>query len=182
VGETPTYAVAEAFGVVSDVLKVIDALRLARSGTLSNLRTTLIVIALLRGIWMFNKFDSIWLEAQFRPHYKDFRLDFSLSNYGELPFATEFVRYFAHILIAAVGAIVLNVVAATLAGYGLTWFAFPSKRPSPSARSSPTSSRPCSQSLLDNARASNTSTTMGVTPAGLSSAALLSERVVPNTL
>jgi multiple sugar transport system permease protein len=29
--------------------------------TLPNLRTTLIVIALLRGIWMFNKFDSIWL-------------------------------------------------------------------------------------------------------------------------
>ncbi|HLB85212.1 MAG TPA: sugar ABC transporter permease [Steroidobacteraceae bacterium] len=29
--------------------------------TLPALRTTLIVIALLRGIWMFNKFDSIWL-------------------------------------------------------------------------------------------------------------------------
>jgi hypothetical protein len=48
------------------------------------------------------------------------------SNYRELLFATEFVRYF-NILIAAVGAIVLNVVAATLAGYGLTWFAFPGK-------------------------------------------------------
>ena len=29
--------------------------------TLPALRTTLLVIALLRGIWMFNKFDSIWL-------------------------------------------------------------------------------------------------------------------------
>ena len=29
--------------------------------TLPNLRTTLVVVALLRGIWMFNKFDSIWL-------------------------------------------------------------------------------------------------------------------------
>ncbi len=84
------------------------------------------MIALLRGIWMFNKFDSIWLEALFRPPCKFFRLDLSLSSYRELLFATEFVRYF-NILIAAVGAIVLNVVAATLAGYGLTWFAFPGK-------------------------------------------------------
>ncbi len=162
--------------------------------TLPNLRTTLIVIALLRGIWMFNKFDSIWLvthggplkgaaggrrrllqavrphegdrggavsrlqlygpfalllvvlvfvafpfywmvltsftprEALFRPPYRFFRLDFSLGNYRELLFATEFVRYFANSLIAAVGAIVLNVVAATLAGYGLTRFAFPCKK------------------------------------------------------
>jgi multiple sugar transport system permease protein len=29
--------------------------------TLPNLRTTLLVIALLRGIWMFNKFDLIWI-------------------------------------------------------------------------------------------------------------------------
>ena len=36
-------------------------LRAFRDVTLPNLRTTLIVIALLRGIWMFNKFDSIWL-------------------------------------------------------------------------------------------------------------------------
>ncbi len=35
--------------------------RAFRDVTLPNLRTTLIVIALLRGIWMFNKFDSIWL-------------------------------------------------------------------------------------------------------------------------
>ena len=29
--------------------------------TLPNLRTTLLLVALLRGIWMFNKFDTIWL-------------------------------------------------------------------------------------------------------------------------
>jgi multiple sugar transport system permease protein len=29
--------------------------------TLPNLRTTLVLVALLRGIWMFNKFDTIWL-------------------------------------------------------------------------------------------------------------------------
>ncbi|GKX32592.1 MAG: sugar ABC transporter [Rhizobiaceae bacterium MnEN-MB40S] len=29
--------------------------------TLPNLRTTLLLIALLRGIWMFNKFDLIWI-------------------------------------------------------------------------------------------------------------------------
>ena len=167
-------------------------LRAFRDVTLPNLRTTLIVIALLRGIWMFNKFDSIWLvthggpleahrdpaalrlpaglrgvrlrpgrgglhrdvrgaaggrgrllqavrphegdrggavsrlagatgrsplllvvlvlvafpfywmlltsftprEALFRPPYRLFRLDFSLGNYRELLFATEFARYF----------------------------------------------------------------------------------------
>ena len=67
-------------------------------------------------------------EALFKPPFRLFRLDFSLSNYRELLFATEFARYFVNSLIAAVGAIVLNVVAATLAGYGLTRFAFPGKK------------------------------------------------------
>src|SRR5262249_56630396 len=66
--------------------------------------------------------------ARFRPPSRFFRLDFSLGNYRDLLFATEFARYFANSLIAAVGAIVLNVVAATLAGYGLTRFAFPGKK------------------------------------------------------
>jgi multiple sugar transport system permease protein len=35
--------------------------------TLPNLRTTLIVIGLLRGIWMFNKFDLIWLVTRGGP-------------------------------------------------------------------------------------------------------------------
>jgi multiple sugar transport system permease protein len=49
--------------------KLYEAARVSGAGpvrcfldvTLPNLRTTLVVIALLRGIWMFNKFDSIWL-------------------------------------------------------------------------------------------------------------------------
>ena len=36
-------------------------LRCFRDVTLPNLRTTLVLVALLRGIWMFNKFDTIWL-------------------------------------------------------------------------------------------------------------------------
>jgi multiple sugar transport system permease protein len=35
--------------------------------TLPNLRTTLLLIALLRGIWMFNKFDLIWIITQGGP-------------------------------------------------------------------------------------------------------------------
>src|SRR4026208_998784 len=35
--------------------------------TLPNLRTTPIAIALLRGIWMFNKFASIWLVTRGGP-------------------------------------------------------------------------------------------------------------------
>ena len=68
-------------------------------------------------------------EALFQPPYKFVRLDLSLGNYRELLFATEFARYFVNSLIAALGAIVLNVVAATLAGYGLTRFAFAGKKP-----------------------------------------------------
>ncbi|MCI0546182.1 MAG: sugar ABC transporter permease [Candidatus Rokubacteria bacterium] len=49
--------------------KLYEAARVAGAGplrcfwdvTLPNLRSTLLVIAMLRGIWMFNKFDSIWL-------------------------------------------------------------------------------------------------------------------------
>ena len=35
--------------------------------TLPNLRTTLLLIALLRGIWMFNKFDLVWILTQGGP-------------------------------------------------------------------------------------------------------------------
>jgi len=49
--------------------KLYEAARVSGAGplrcfldvTLPNLRTTLVVVALLRGIWMFNKFDLIWL-------------------------------------------------------------------------------------------------------------------------
>lgn len=49
--------------------KLYEAARTSGAGTwrcfvdvtLPNLRTTLLLIALLRGIWMFNKFDLIWI-------------------------------------------------------------------------------------------------------------------------
>jgi multiple sugar transport system permease protein len=49
--------------------KLYEAARVSGAGplrcfldvTLPNLRTTLLLVALLRGIWMFNKFDLIWL-------------------------------------------------------------------------------------------------------------------------
>ena len=92
--------------------------------------------ALLLVVLVLVAFPFYWMvltsftprEALFRPPYRFVRLDLSLGNYRELLFATEFVRYFANSLIAAVGAIVLNVIAATLAGYGLTRFAFPGKK------------------------------------------------------
>ena len=42
-------------------------LRCFRDVTLPNLRTTLVLVALLRGIWMFNKFDTIWLMTRGGP-------------------------------------------------------------------------------------------------------------------
>jgi multiple sugar transport system permease protein len=60
----------------------------------------------------------------FAPPFPLFRLDFSLENFRNLLFATQFLRYFFNSVVAAAGAIVLNVVAATLAGYGLSRFRF----------------------------------------------------------
>lgn len=67
-------------------------------------------------------------EVLFRPPYRLVRTDLSLGNYRDLFFATEFLTYLKNSLVAAAGAIVLNVVAATLAGYGLTRFAFRGKK------------------------------------------------------
>ena len=64
----------------------------------------------------------------FRPPYRLVRTYLSLENFRDLLFATEFLVYAKNSLIAAAGAIVLNVVAATLAGYGLTRFAFRGKK------------------------------------------------------
>ncbi len=66
--------------------------------------------------------------ALFQPPYQFFRLDLSLGNYEDLFFATDFLIYLKNSVIAASGAIVLNVIAATLAGYGLTRFSFKGKR------------------------------------------------------
>ena len=67
-------------------------------------------------------------QVLFQPPYKFIRLDLSLENYRDLFFATEFFNDLKNSLIAAAGAIALNVVAATLAGYGLTRFEFWAKR------------------------------------------------------
>ena len=68
-------------------------------------------------------------DALFRPPFALIRFDFSLGNFADLLFAaTEFLVYLENSLIAAAGAIVLNVVAATLAGYGLSRFSFFGKR------------------------------------------------------
>ncbi|HEY7251919.1 MAG TPA: carbohydrate ABC transporter permease, partial [Methylomirabilota bacterium] len=93
-------------------------------------------LALLLVVLVVVAFPFYWMllssftprEVLFKPPYKLFRLDLSLANYRELLFATEFLTYLRNSLIAAAGAIVLNVVAATLAGYGLTRFAFPGKK------------------------------------------------------
>src|SRR6185503_15679408 len=99
-----------------------------RGGTVSRLRAYG-PFALLLVVLVLVAFPFYWMVlTSFRPRYRFVRLDLSLGNYRELLFATEFVRYFANSLIAAVGAIVLNVIAATLAGYGLTRFAFPGKK------------------------------------------------------
>jgi multiple sugar transport system permease protein len=64
----------------------------------------------------------------FRPPYKLFRLDLSLENIRELLSATQFLTFMGNSLIVAAGAVVLNVVAATLAGYALSRFRFPLKQ------------------------------------------------------
>jgi multiple sugar transport system permease protein len=64
----------------------------------------------------------------FRPPYKLFRLDFSLENLAELLSATQFLAFLSNSLIVAFGKVAVNVVAATLAGYGLSRFEFGFKK------------------------------------------------------
>ncbi|MGH7321469.1 MAG: carbohydrate ABC transporter permease [Candidatus Rokuibacteriota bacterium] len=76
--------------------------------TIPNLRTTLVVVALLRGIWMFNKFDSIWLvthggplkATETLPVYA-YRLAFEDFDFGAAAAACTFM-----FLVLLVGAIV----------------------------------------------------------------------------
>jgi multiple sugar transport system permease protein len=94
-----------------------------------------IMVALIMGLIVVG-FPFYWMlltsltprQVLFQPPYKFFRLDVSLENFRDLFFATEFLIYLKNSLIAAAGAIALNVVAATLAGYGLTRFDFWAKR------------------------------------------------------
>ena len=99
------------------------------------LKKRLVLVSLIVALFVVG-FPFYWMlltsltprEVLFQPPYKFFRLDISLDSYKELFFATDFLIYFKNSLIAALGAILLNVVAATLAGYGLTRFDFWAKR------------------------------------------------------
>lgn len=93
------------------------------------------MIALIMGLVVVG-FPFYWMlltsltprQVLFQPPYKLFRLNLSLANYKDLFFASDFLVYLKNSLIAASGAVILNVVAATLAGYGLTRFDFWAKR------------------------------------------------------
>jgi multiple sugar transport system permease protein len=63
-------------------------------------------------------------EFLFRPPFRLFRSDLSLQNLHDLFTATEFLTYLKNSLIAAAGAVALNMVAATFAGYALSRFDF----------------------------------------------------------
>ncbi len=96
-------------------------------------RTLMIVLAI---VLLAVAFPFYWMllssftprTVLFQPPYKFFRLDLSVENYRDLFFATEFLTYMKNSVIAAVGAILLNIFAATLAGYGLTRFTFWGKK------------------------------------------------------
>jgi multiple sugar transport system permease protein len=68
-------------------------------------------------------------DALVRPPFPLARLDLTLANVAELLAATEFLAYLANSLIVAAATVVLNVIAATLAGYGLSRFTFVGKQP-----------------------------------------------------
>jgi multiple sugar transport system permease protein len=99
------------------------------------LKSRVITIALIIGLLVVG-FPFYWMlltsltprEVLFRPPYKFFRLNLSLENFRDLFFATDFLIYLKNSLVAAFGSILLNVFAATLAGYGLTRFDFWAKR------------------------------------------------------
>lgn len=76
--------------------------------TLPNLKTTLVLVALLRGIWMFNKFDVIWLltrggplkATETLPVYA-YRLAFEEFDFGMAAAACTFM-----FIVLGVGAVV----------------------------------------------------------------------------
>jgi multiple sugar transport system permease protein len=104
----------------------VKALGWKRHGTLMAV-SGLLIVAAFPFYWML--VSSLTPRAVlFQPPYRLFRLDLSLENYRDLLFATDFLTYLKNSAIAAAGSILLNVVAATLAGYGLTRFDFAGKR------------------------------------------------------
>ena len=99
--------------------------------TLAMARRWIRFLALAVGM-TFVAFPLYWMlltaftpkEFLFRPPYQLVRFDLSLQNIRELLSATEFLVYLKNSLIVAAGAVVLNVVAATFAGYGLSRYEF----------------------------------------------------------
>lgn len=92
-------------------------------------------VALTVGM-IFVAFPLYWMiltaltprEALFRPPYRLIRFDLTLDNVRELFAETQFLTFMANSLIVAFGAVVINVFAASLAGYVLSRFPFPLKR------------------------------------------------------
>lgn len=73
--------------------------------------------------WMF--MTALTPRAElFKPPYQLLRTSYSLQNILDLFSATEFLTFMANSLIVAFGAVVINVIAATLAGYALSRFQF----------------------------------------------------------
>lgn len=102
-------------------------------GSVKQHRILMLVLILALGIVAFPFYWMLLTSLTprtilFRPPYQFFRLDLSLENYKDLFFATDFLIFLKNSLIAAGGAVILNIVAATLAGYGLTRFTFRGKK------------------------------------------------------
>ncbi|CAN0549738.1 unnamed protein product, partial [Laminaria digitata] len=73
--------------------------------------------------WMFMTALTPRTEL-FKPPYPLLRTSYSFENIIELLSATQFLTFMTNSLIVAAGAVVLNVIAATLAGYALSRFQF----------------------------------------------------------
>jgi len=95
----------------------------------------------MRMLWLavgmlFVTFPLYWMAVTaltpraelFRPPYPVLRTSYSLGNIIELLSATQFLTFMANSLIVALGTVVVNVIAATLAGYALSRFEFRGKR------------------------------------------------------
>lgn len=94
----------------------------------------------MRYVWLtvgmiFVAFPLYWMATTaltpraelFKPPYPILRTTYSLENLRELFGATQFLTFFQNSLIVAFGAVCVNVVAATLAGYALSRFSFRGK-------------------------------------------------------
>lgn len=92
---------------------------------------------MMRLLWLsvgmlFVSFPLYWMAVTaltpraelFQPPYQILRFSYSLENIRELLNATQFMTFLGNSLIVALGTVVLNVIAATLAGYGLSRFDF----------------------------------------------------------